>query len=251
MCAKSLQSRPTLRPYWLQPAWFHCPWDSPGKNTGVGCYALLQRIFPTEELTSCLFCLLYWQADSSPLAPRGKHISTYTYVAMLVLVTQSCLNHGDRLEPASSSVHGIFQARILERVAIPFSKGSSRLRDQTQFSCIAGRFFTVWYIHICIGTKLSPRTLSSISALTGVLCDSPHSSVGEASTCNAGDPGSIPGLGRSAGEGIGYPLQYSLASLVAELVKTPPAMQETWVQSLGGKDPLEKEMAMHSSILSG
>ena len=52
----------------------------------------------------------------------------------------------------------------------------------------------------------------------------PHSSVGKEFTCNAGDPGSIPGLGRSAGEGIGYPLQYSWASLVAQLVKNPPAM---------------------------
>ena len=52
----------------------------------------------------------------------------------------------------------------------------------------------------------------------------PHSSVGKEFTCNAGDPGSIPRLGRSAGEGIGYPLQYSWASLVAQLVKNPPAM---------------------------
>ena len=49
------------------------------------------------------------------------------------------------------------------------------------------------------------------------------------SACNAGDPGSIPGSGRSAGEGIGYLLQYSWAPLVAQLVKNPPAMQETWV----------------------
>ena len=55
----------------------------------------------------------------------------------------------------------------------------------------------------------------------------PDSSVGKESTCNAGDPGSSPGLGRSAGEGIGYPLQYSWASLVVQLVKNPPAMQET------------------------
>ena len=47
------------------------------------------------------------------------------------------------------------------------------------------------------------------------------------------DPGSIPGLGRSPGEGIGYTLQYSWASLLAQLVKNPPAMQETWVRSLG------------------
>ena len=51
--------------------------------------------------------------------------------------------------------------------------------------------------------------------------------------CNAGDPHSIPGSGRSSGEGIGYPLQYSWASLVAQLVKNPLAMQETWVHCLG------------------
>ena len=55
------------------------------------------------------------------------------------------------------------------------------------------------------------------------------SSAGKESTCNAGDPGSIPGSGRSAGEGIGYPLQYSRASLLAQLVKNPPAMRETWL----------------------
>ena len=57
----------------------------------------------------------------------------------------------------------------------------------------------------------------------------PHSSVNKESTCHAGDPSSIPGSGRSAGEGIGYPLQYSWASLVAQMVKDLPAMQETWV----------------------
>ena len=56
----------------------------------------------------------------------------------------------------------------------------------------------------------------------------PDSSVGNESACNVGDPCSIPGLGRSAGEGIGYPLQYSWASLVAQLVKNLPAMWEIW-----------------------
>ena len=78
----------------------------------------------------------------------------------------------------------------------------------------------------------------------------PDSSVGKESTCNAGDPGSIPGSGRSPGEAIGSPLQYSWASLVAQLVKNLPAMWETWVQSLSWEDPLEKEMATHSSILA-
>ena len=57
----------------------------------------------------------------------------------------------------------------------------------------------------------------------------PDSSVGKESAFNAGDPGSIPRWGRSPGEGISYPLQYSWASLVAQLIKNPPAMQETWV----------------------
>jgi len=60
----------------------------------------------------------------------------------------------------------------------------------------------------------------------------PHSSVGKESTCNAGDGDSIPGSGRSAGEGIGYPLQYSWTYLVAQLVKNLPTKWETWVQSL-------------------
>ena len=78
----------------------------------------------------------------------------------------------------------------------------------------------------------------------------PHSSVGKESTCNAGDPGSIPESGRSSGEGIVNPLLYFGASLVAQLVKNLPAMWETLVQSLGREDSLEKGKATHSSILA-
>ena len=70
------------------------------------------------------------------------------------------------------------------------------------------------------------------------------------SACNAGDLGLIPGSGRSPGEGTGYPLQYSWASLVAQTVKNLPAMQEIWVWSLCWEDPLEKRMATPSSILA-
>ena len=78
----------------------------------------------------------------------------------------------------------------------------------------------------------------------------PCSSAGKESACNARDPGSILGLGRCPEEGIGYPLQCSWISLVAQLVKNPPAMQETWVRSLGWEDPPEKGKATHSSILA-
>ena len=66
---------------------------------------------------------------------------------------------------------------------------------------------------------------------------------------NAGDPSLIPGLGRSPGKGIGYPLLYSWAFLMAQMVKNLPATWETWVQSLGWEDPLKEGMATHSSIL--
>ena len=61
---------------------------------------------------------------------------------------------------------------------------------------------------------------------------------------------SIPGSGSSPGDEIGYPLYYSSASLVAQMVKNIPAIQETWIRSLGWEDPLEEGMATHSSILA-
>ena len=72
---------------------------------------------------------------------------------------------------------------------------------------------------------------------TPVLLGFPGGSDGKESPCNAGDPGSIPGSGSSLGEGIGYPLQYSWASFMAQLVKNPPAVWETWV----GKIPWRRE----------
>ena len=109
---------------------------------------------------------------------------------------------------------------------------------------------------------------------TPVFLGFPCGSAGKESACNVGNLGSIPGLGRSHGEGKGYPLQYSglensmdcspwghkkldtteqlslNASLVAQLVKNLPAMWETWVRSLNWEDPLEKGKATHSSILA-
>ena len=79
----------------------------------------------------------------------------------------------------------------------------------------------------------------------------PGNSAGKETTCNAGNPSLIPGSGRAPGQGVGYPLQYSWASLVAQTVKNPPAMQENWVRSLGWEDPLEEGIATHSSVLAG
>ena len=93
-------------------------------------------------------------------------------------------------------------------------------------------------------------TLKKTATFTLIYVGFPGSSVAKESTCNAGDPSLIPGSGRSAGEWIGYPLQFFWFSLVAQLVKNLPAMWETWVPSLGWEDPLEKGKATHSSVLA-
>ena len=105
------------------------------------------------------------------------------------------------------------------------------------------------------GTEMSKgRAGNNISDVIGRFqfesANFPHSSVGKESACNVGDPSSIPGLRRPAGEGNSYTLQYSWTSLKAQLVKNPPTMQGTWVRSLGWEDPLEKGKATHSSILA-
>ena len=106
-------------------------WDSPGKNTGVGCHFLLQAIFLTQGLNLRLLRLLHWQAGSLPLGkPKVK-----------VEVAPPCptLCH-----PMDYTVHRILQARILEWVAFPFSRESSQ--NQGSNPSIAGRFFTSWAI---------------------------------------------------------------------------------------------------------
>ena len=79
---------------------------------------------------------------------------------------------------------------------------------------------------------------------------SPGGSAGKTTACNAGHLGSTPGSGRSPRKGIGYPLQYSQAFLLDQMVKNLLAMQETWVQSLGWEGPLEEGVATQSSILA-
>ena len=88
--------------------------------------------------------------------------------------------------------------------------------------------------------------MGSYKALPGF----PDSSAGKESTYKAGDPGLIPGSGRFPREGISFLLQYSWTSLVAQTVKNPPAMRETWVPSLSWEDPLEEGVATHSNSLA-
>ena len=127
-------------------------------------------------------------------------------------------------------------------------KKQTRLSDWTTANAVTVLGFP------CLKTRsnvvyLLPR-IEIMYVKTGNAYAFPNCSVDKESACNAGDPGSIPGSGRSSGERIGYPLQHSWSSLVAQLVKNPRAMQETWVQSLGWEDTLEKWKATHSSILA-
>ena len=85
-------------------------------------------------------------------------------------------------------------------------------------------------MHPVIGGEIADTFLLSSSGRNfWELRDFPGSSVGKESTCSAGDLSLVPGSGRSPAEGKGYPLQYSWASLVAQAVKNPPAMLETWI----------------------
>ena len=93
------------------------------------------------------------------------------------------------------------------------------------------------------------RLKSQNNHLVGPWLGFPGGLAGKEIACNAADSCSIPRFGRSPGEGTGYPLQYSWASLMAQKVKNPLAIQETWVRSLGWEDPLEEGMSTHSSIL--
>ena len=82
-CSVALVVFHSLRPYGFYPVRLLCPWNSPDKNTGVGCHALLQGIFPTQGSNPRLLRLLHWEADSLPTEPRGKPVdlATWRYMA--------------------------------------------------------------------------------------------------------------------------------------------------------------------------
>ena len=110
----------SLRPHGLHPARLLCPGDSPGKNTGMGCHAFLQGIVPTQGSNPGL---LHCRQILCQLSYQGNPIYIYMLHAKSL---QSCLTLCDPMDGSlpGSSVHGIFQARILEWVSTSFSKGS-------------------------------------------------------------------------------------------------------------------------------
>ena len=192
-CFKSLQSCRTLcDPLVCCPLGSSHPWNSPGKNTGEGCHALLQGFFLTQVSNLHLFCLLHWQAGSFPPAPPGKPHVLCCAVLSHSVVSDPSWPHGlkpTRLlcpwnSPGKNAgigcralLQGIFPTegsnpglqhcrqilyqlrhkgspRILDWLAYPFSRrGIFPTQDQTRVSCIAGRFFISW------ATREAPNAL--------------------------------------------------------------------------------------------
>ena len=122
----------------MEPARRLCSWDFPGKSGGEGYHFLFQGTFLTEESNPGIM-----QADSLLTELWGKP-QPYAWSEVKSLSCVQLFATPMDCSPPGSSVHGIFQARILEWVAISFSRGSSQPRDQTRVSRIVGRRFTIW-----------------------------------------------------------------------------------------------------------
>ena len=125
-----------VRPHRPQPTRLLCPWDSPGKNIGVGYYFLLQGIFPTQGSNPCLLHLLPWQAGSLPLAPPGKPKDLPAAAAAAAAAAkslQSCPTLCDPIDgsPPGSPVPGILQARTLE-VGCHFFLQSMKVESESE-----------------------------------------------------------------------------------------------------------------------
>ena len=167
----------SVRPHRRQPTRLPRPWDSPGKNTGVGCHFLLQCIKVKSERE----------------------------------VAQSCPTPSDPMDcsPPGSSVHGIFQARVLEWVAMPFCRASSPPRDQTSVSCIAGRFFTV-------------LAIAAAAAVASVVSDSvrPHRQQPSRLPCPWDSPG------KNTGGGCHFLLQCMKVKSESEVTQSCPTLSD-------------------------
>ena len=121
-----------MRPHRQQPTRFRCPWDSPGKNTGVGCHCLLQINASVQFSRSVV------SDSATPWIDKCLG----GYIILLSEDTAQCSVMSDSswpmdCSPPRSSVHGIFQVKILEWLAISSSRWSTQLRDQIRFSCIS------------------------------------------------------------------------------------------------------------------
>ena len=204
----------------LQHTRFSCPSPSPGVCSNA-C-PLSQWCHPTISSSASLFSSCSQSFPASRSFPMNQ---LFTSGGQSIAASASA-------SVLPMNIQGWFPLGLTCLISL-LSRGLSRVFSNTAIRK-----------HQFFGTQPSLWFSSHIFGL-------PDSSVGKESTCNAGDPGLIPGLGRSTGEAIGYPLRYSWASLVAQLVKNLPIMRETWVRSLGWEYPLEKGKAEYFCIVHG
>ena len=194
-----------------------------------GCHSFIRCVF-----WKCLLpvCVLFLILLTLPLAEQkflilikfSLSILSFIHCTFDVMFEKSSpYPSPPRFSPVLSCVVLCFAYRPIIHFQLIFVKDISSVSRFTFFICEGPVFFST----ICCSFALS--------------LGFPDSSVGKESTCNAGDPSSIPGSGRSAGERIGYPLQYSWAFLLAQLVQNLPVMKEIWVRSWVGKIPWERE----------
>ena len=189
MCQASSVVSDSLRAHGLWPARLLCPWDSPGKSTGVGRHCLLQGTFPTQGLNPCLLHV-------SPAWAGGCSTTNATWEAptksrQLASNTGHLISQFWRLEVLHQGVTGAMLPlgpRVGSLVTLPSVQ---------------------WWLQF-LGSPtraldFPPVCRNKLKTTQGF----PGGSDGKGSACHVGDPGSIPGLGRSPGEGNGYPFQYS------------------------------------------
>ena len=230
----------SLQLHGLQPTRLLCPWNFSRQEYWSGLFFLLQGILLTQGLNLCLLNLLHWQAEFLPLLPCEKPIyfmcTTLYFTSVWHHITKSLVFiHHHIINPC---IH----------VALPSFPFPSR--NHSSVLCIYGFFLVLFAFFFFFFLYVSFNFNAEVAFAQVPLANFPHCAVGKEFTSNAGDPSLIPGSRRPPGEGIGYPLQCSWSSLVAQLVKNLAAMWETWVWSLGREDPLEKGKATHSSILA-
>ena len=146
-----------MRPYRRQPIRLPRPWDSPGKNTGMGCHFLLQCMKVKSESEVAQLCPTLCNFMDCSLPGSSVHgifqarVLEWGAIAFSSLAAHKCYDQGKVTQscptlwdPMDYTVHGILQVRTLEWVVVPFSRGPFNPRDWTQVSCIVGRLFTSW-----------------------------------------------------------------------------------------------------------
>ena len=119
----------SLWPHRLYPTSLLCPWDFPGKHTGVGCHFLFQGIFPTQGSNLCLLQLLYWQVDSLPSEPPGKPPECKpTFYQILFLPLSFCLPMPWKRSGESMNVAGVILEQPTDKMCVSASSPTAFLR---------------------------------------------------------------------------------------------------------------------------